>query len=204
MSRSGATDEQLAAAPAPAPTPSPTQTIARPRKRRPALHLGSWLLLLIVTIVFAAFLLWPIYQVVRVAFFGVPNTSEAGTLTLGYFREIALDPALREGIFNSACIAICVTIIATLISIPLALLSVRYDFRGKGLLSGLLLVPLILPPFVGAIGMRQILGRFGALTGIVQSLGLVAPNSPVDWIGYARVWGVIVVEALSLYPILFL
>ena len=56
-----------------------------------------------------------------------------------------------EGIFNSACIAIAVTILATLISIPLAVLSVRYDFRGKGLLSGLLLVPLILPPFVGAI-----------------------------------------------------
>src|SRR4029078_13016343 len=108
------------------------------------------------------------------------------------------------GLLNSAGIALAVTALCTLISVPLALLSVRYDFRGKSLLSGLLLVPLILPPFVGAIGMRQILGRFGALTGLAQLAGAIPPDTPIDWIGRARVGGVILVEALSLYPILYL
>ena len=163
----------------------------------------SYALLSLILLVFALFLLWPIYQVLRVAFFGIPGAIGSG-FTLGYFREIFLNPDLRQGLINSAGIALCVTALCTAISLPLAILSVRYDFRGKSALGALLLVPLILPPFVGAIGMRQILGRFGALTGLAQLLGLVPENSPVDWIGHARVAGVILVEALSLYPILYL
>ena len=69
------------------------------------------------------------------------------------------------------------TILCTLISVPLALMSVRLKFWGKGFVTSLLLVPLILPPFVGAIGMRQILGRFGVLTALAQDAGFVAPDS---------------------------
>ncbi|HEX8524783.1 MAG TPA: iron ABC transporter permease [Tepidisphaeraceae bacterium] len=154
-------------------------------------------------VVLAVVLVWPIWQVVRVAFFGVPGSAGAG-FTLGYFQEIFLDPELRWGLINSALIAVCVTTLATGISIPLAILWTRYEFVGKRLLGGLLLVPLILPPFVGALGMRQIFGRFGALTGLMQALHVVAPDAPVDWLGKARLAGIVLVEALSLYPILYL
>ncbi len=96
------------------------------------------------------------------------------------------------------------TAVCTLVSVPLAVLSVRYEFAGKNLVSGLLLVPLILPPFVGAIGMRQILGRFGVLTALAQDAGIVSHGTPVDWLGAARFVGIVLVESLSLYPILFL
>ena len=166
---------------------------------------GSYLLLAIVLAVFAVFLLWPIYQVVRVAFFGVDGSANGGGgFTLGYFKAIFLDADLRRGLINSALIAVGVTCACILISVPLALLSVRYDFRGKAIVNGLLLVPLILPPFVGAIGMRQILGRFGALTAMASNVGLVDPNTPIDWFGNARLLGIILVESLALYPILFL
>ena len=74
----------------------------------------------------------------------------------------------------------------------------------KSLVNGLLLVPLILPPFVGAIGMRQILGRFGVLTSIAHDSGLIEGNTPIEWFGSARILGVILVESLSLYPIIYL
>ena len=114
------------------------------------------------------------------------------------------DESLRQGLVNSFVIAVLVTLVCLIISIPLALLSVRFDFRGKNLLSTLLLVPLILPPFVGAIGMRQILGRFGMLTSVVQDVGLVARDHPIDWMGINRLVGIVLMEALGLYPILFL
>ena len=165
---------------------------------------GSYFLLALVLTVFAVFLLWPIYQVVRVAFFGVPAEGSGGEFTLGYFKAIFLDADLRQGLVNSALIAVGVTIVCILISVPLAVLSVRYDFRGKAIVNALLLVPLILPPFVGAIGMRQILGRFGALTAVAQKLGFADAGEPIDWFGNARLLGIILVESLSLYPILFL
>jgi iron(III) transport system permease protein len=50
---------------------------------------------------------------------------------------------------------------------------------------------------VGAIGIQQILGQYGSLNAL---LGCGA----VDWLGRGRYVGVIVLQALSLYPILYL
>src|SRR3954470_21683393 len=165
---------------------------------------GSYLLLALVLAIFAIFLVWPIVLIVRVGFFGIPAPGQPSGFTLGYLKAIVLDADLRRGLLNSAAIAIGVTLVAILISVPLALLAVKYDFAGKGLVTSLLLVPLILPPFVGALGLRQILGRFGALTALAWHLHLAKPGTPIDWFGNARVFGIILIEALSLYPILFL
>jgi iron(III) transport system permease protein len=165
---------------------------------------GQFLLLLVILALFGVFLIWPIFQTVRVGFQGVPVDGKYGPFTLDYVWAIFKDPLLRRGLLNSATIAICVTFVCTLISVPLALLSRRYDFWGKTLVNGLLLVPLILPPFVGAIGLRQIIGRFGAFTAIADHAGLIAHGSPVNWFGSVQLLGIVFIEALSLYPILFL
>src|SRR5688500_8050430 len=151
------------------------------------------LILAVILAAFAVFLIWPIVQVVRVGFFGIPGEPGSGSFTLAYVGAIFQDHSLRQGLLNSALIAVSVTLLCMLISVPLALMSVRFNFWGKGLVSGLLLVPLILPPFVGAIGMRQILGRAGVFTSIAQALGFIDPGTPVDWIGSARIYGIILV-----------
>ena len=167
-------------------------------------HLRQYSIFALLLIAFAVFLLWPISRVVQVAFFGTNEGGKPGAFTLAYIAAVFQDQEFRAGLFNSALIAVCVTLLCVLISVPLALLSTRLNFWGKSLANALLLVPLILPPFVGAIGMRQILGRFGVLTSLAQHVGLVAPNSPVDWLGKAKLLGIVFIEALSLYPILFL
>lgn len=156
----------------------------------------------ILVALFAVLLLWPIGRVLRVGFFGMPG--EAGGFTVKYVGEVFLDSTLRAGLLNSLMIAVMVTGVCAVIAVPLAMMSVRFEFWGKGTVSGLLLVPLILPPFVGAIGMRQILGRFGVLTSVAAQLNIVEKGVPVDWFGSARVLGIVLVEALSLYPILYL
>jgi iron(III) transport system permease protein len=165
----------------------------------------SYILLGLILAAFAIFLLWPIYQVVRVGFFGVEIPGKPpGGFTLGYVQAVFLDPVLRRGLVNAVGIAIGVTLLCTIVSIPLALLSVRYEFPGKRAVNSLLLVPLILPPFVGAIGMRQILGRLGSLTAIAHALHLAPAGAPIDWLGHGRLLGIILVESLSLYPIIYL
>ncbi len=108
----------------------------------------------------------------------------------------------QEWLRNSALLGFAATAIATVISLPLAYFSARFSFRGKALLTGLLLVPMIMPPFVGAIGMRRVLGRFGMINLMLMNSGML--ESPIDFLGGMRFWGVAILEALHLYPIMFL
>jgi len=108
----------------------------------------------------------------------------------------------QECLKNSALLGVAATALTTVISLPLAYAAARYRFRGKTLLMGLVLVPMILPPFVGAIGMRRVLGRFGVLNLLMMHLGML--DSPIDFLGGMRFWGVALLEALHLYPIMFL
>ncbi|MGE5607779.1 MAG: ABC transporter permease, partial [Bacillota bacterium] len=144
---------------------------------------------------FTIFLIWPIVQVVATGFI-----SKDGGLTLSYVRLVFRDPLLVKGLANAAMIGVAVTGVSLTIALPLALLSVRYEFPGRGILAGLLLVPLVLPPFVGALGMRLVLSRFGPLTQLLGGGGTLG----IDWLGHYRIAGIILVEALHLYPIMLL
>lgn len=143
-----------------------------------------------ITLLLGVLFFLPIFLVVKGGF--VVN----GDFTLKYFFGVFQNPIYAEGLCNSFGIAIGTTTLAICISLPLAWLSHRYDFAGKGLFSALVLVPMILPPFVGAIGMTQILGQYGVLNALL--------GTSIDWIGKARYLGVIVIQALTLYPILYL
>lgn len=163
----------------------------------------DYLLFGLIAMIFIALFGLPIYRVIEVAFTGLPVAGKPASFTLSYFSTVFADPILREGFRNSVLLSIGTTLLCTIIALPLAVFSVRYDFVGKKLFSGLLLVPLILPPFVGAIGMRQLLGRNGAFTAILQNLGILDPGEPLDWLHY-RVIGIMLIQALSLYPIIYL
>jgi iron(III) transport system permease protein len=114
------------------------------------------------------------------------------------------NPVYVEGLINSLKMALGSTAGAMVLALPLALLAARCEFRGKLVLTSLLLVPLILPPFVGAIGVKQILGQMGALNALFVGMGLMDAGHPVDWLGAGRLPGVIVMNSLHLYPILYL
>ncbi|MDD2479513.1 MAG: iron ABC transporter permease [Victivallaceae bacterium] len=138
---------------------------------------------------FVIFLILPIYSVVK---HGLNPTVLA---------ECFRNPIYLEGLFNSFKIAIVATAITFVIAMVPALVYDRYDFTGKKLVNTLMLIPMILPPFVGALGFMQIFGHYGTVNTILTSCGI--PR--VDWLGGGgRFWMVCVIEALHLYPILYL
>src|SRR4051794_3683977 len=142
--------------------------------------------------IFALLFLYPLYTVLKGGF-----VDENGHPTLENVAGVFRNPIYAEGLLNSVGIAIGTTFLVCLISIPLAVLSNRFDFAGKKVFSALVLIPMILPPFVGAIGFQQMLGQYGVLNSLFH-LG------PIDWLGKARYFGVIALQALSLYPVLYL
>jgi iron(III) transport system permease protein len=178
----------------------PTQIALRPKRTPRRFPItGSHVVFALTGLFFFFFFALPIWETVNGAF-RLPG----GGFTLAYIAEVFRNPIYLEGLWNSVLMGTLSTALVVLIALPLAFLTDRFIFPGKGLFSALILVPMILPPFVGAIGIKQILGQEGALNALLEWLHLLDPNHPIDWLGASRLGGVVVMNALHLYPILYL
>ena len=139
------------------------------------------------------FLVVPVVTVVYVAF-----ADGAGGVTLSHFGSFFSLSLMRESFWNSLYVGVWSVGIATLIAVPLAYFTVRFEFRGAALIQTLGVLPLIMPPFVGAVAMQLIFGRSGAVNLLLN-----------DWFGFTLpimegLNGVIFVEALHYFPFILM
>jgi iron(III) transport system permease protein len=161
--------------------------------------LGPLAVFALTALFFLLFFALPVWETLGGAF-----RQPGGGFTLAYVAEVFRNPIYLEGLWNSVLMAVFSTALTLALALPLALITDRFLFPGKSLFSALILVPMILPPFVGAIGVKQILGQEGALNALLIALGLENSAHPIDWLGASRLGGVVVMNALHLYPILYL
>src|SRR5690606_31428492 len=115
---------------------------------------------------FAAFFLWPILQILKGGF-----VDADGDLTFRYLWALLADPIYRGGLTTSFLLACSAPTLSLLIALPLAVLADRFVFPAKNLLGSLILIPMILPPFVGAIGIKQIFVQYGSLNSLLIATG---------------------------------
>jgi iron(III) transport system permease protein len=158
---------------------------------------------LLVGILFAVFFIYPAAAVVTQAFEGT-RADDSHHFTLEFFAAVFRNPIYREGLWNAFALGIASTLVTLAIAFPLALIGHRHDFFGKPALGVLILAPMILPPFVGAVGIKQMLGVNGALNALLIQSGLVDAEQPYDWLAHGRFAGIVLMNALHLYPILYL
>jgi iron(III) transport system permease protein len=139
------------------------------------------------------FLLWPVAQVVYTAF-----VTETGAFTLGHFANFFGQTLLTESFLNSLFVALASVVFASLIAIPLAYLTVRFEFRGAILIQTLGVLPLIMPPFVGAVALQLIFGRNGSINLLLRDyFGITIPIMD-------GLTGVIFVESIHYFPFILL
>ncbi|MDR6601262.1 MULTISPECIES: ABC transporter permease [Achromobacter] len=121
-----------------------------------------------------------------------------GSLTMGHFGAFFNQPLMKEAFFNSLYVAGWSALLASLIAVPLAYFTVRFEFRGALIIQTLGVLPLIMPPFVGAVAMQLIFGRSGSVNLLLN-----------DWFGFTIPFmeglnGVIFVEALHYFPFILM
>lgn len=138
------------------------------------------------------FLVIPILRVIQVAFTGPDG------FTLVHFQDFYNTALLREAFWNSLYVASMTVVVASLIAVPLATILSRYKFRGSALIHTLGVIPLVMPPFVGAVAMQLIYGRNGTINLLLM-----------EWFGFRIPFmeglnGVIFVEALHYFPFILL
>lgn len=143
---------------------------------------------------FFAFLIFPLFGILK------SSVWDGEHLTFAYLAAVFQNQSIRESFFNSLFIGVSVTILTTFLSLPLAYFFTRTTFPLQRLFQGLVLLPMIMPPFVGALGMRYLFARCGSFNLILNAIGLPG----VDWLGGGGLLGVVILEALHLYPIMYL
>ncbi len=164
-----------------------------PRKAWRSIAWGPWTLAALVLAFLALFLLVPIALVIYTAF-----VNETGAATLGHFGNFFNQTLMRESFLNSLSVALASVFFASVIAIPLAYLTVRFEFRGALLIQTLGVLPLIMPPFVGAVALQLIFGRNGSVNLVLNDLfGFSVPIMD-------GLVGVTFVETIHYFPFILL
>src|SRR6187549_720310 len=140
-----------------------------------------------------AFLVVPVASVVYSAF-----AAGDGGFTLAHVATFFQISLMRESFWNSLYVAGMSVVFASLIAVPMAYFTVRFRFRGALLIQTLGVLPLIMPPFVGAVAMQLIFGRSGSVNLLLQEhAGFTIPFMQ-------GLNGVIFVESVHYFPFILL
>ena len=129
---------------------APTTAPAAPRRlhRRPLI--GSNIFLLVLTVAFLAPVVWAILSAFKPAgdIIRDPLGFDPATFTLDNFRGMFQDVPIASGFVNTGIVLVVKGAI-TLFCAPLAAYAfAKYDFRGKNLIFGTVLLTLMLPTIV--------------------------------------------------------
>ena len=140
------------------------------------------------------FLIIPVAKVIFVAFQD-PNT---GALTLINFSDFFRTSLFQESFVNSLYVAAMSVVFASVIALPLAYFTTRFNFSGTLLIQTLGVIPLIMPPFVGAVAMLLLFGENGSLNLLFD-----------EWFGFTIPFmeglnGVIMVESIHYFPFILI
>lgn len=122
---------------------------------------------MILAVLVAILLAGPMFIVVPMSFSTAPSLEfPPPGFWLGYYRRFFTDPNWTGALFNSFAIGFGTMALAMLLGAPASFALMRHRFRFRGLFRIIVLMPLIVPHIVMALGYYT---YFGSL-GLVQSM----------------------------------
>ena len=157
-------------------------------------HPGQAAAMLLISLFLLAFLVIPVVQVVFVAFMDATT----GQFTFLNFKDFFNTALFRESFWNSIYVGGMSVLVASAFSMPLAYFTSRFEFRGAVIIQSLGIIPLIMPPFVGAVAMLMLFGRNGSINLLLD-----------QWFGFTIPFmeglnGVIFVQSIHYFPFILI
>ena len=117
--------------------------------------------------ILAVFLLYPLLNVL---------TGSIGSGGRNGWVTLAGDPKYAAAILNTVILGAAVTLTTTLIGVPLAYFTARFDFTGKSIVAVLPLITLVIPEVIAAQTWLMMLGNNGFITRWLGGHGIDMPS----------------------------
>lgn len=131
---------------------------------------------------FIAFIVAPLVVVMAVSFTGEGFISlPSGGLSLRWFQALWANQEMVDAFWLSLKLGLVSATVATLLAVPAALAISRYDFPGRGAITGFLMSPLMIPSVVLGIAFL----RFFSLAQVGGSLWALSITHVIVVLPYA-------------------
>lgn len=114
---------------------------------------------------------------VSLALFALPFAALALRVPPGALLSRLGEPAVLDALRLSVVTSLASTAAILALGLPLAWLLAFREFRGKGLVESLVLLPMVLPPTVAGLGLLLAFGRAGLAGRALGALGVSIPFS---------------------------
>ncbi|MDD2334289.1 MAG: iron ABC transporter permease [Mesotoga sp.] len=150
-------------------------------------------LLLIIVLIFAALAIFIVYPLFRV--FSVSMTNKEGGFDLSAYSHAFSNRYMRQGFFNSLLVAGLTAIFGMLVGYLFAYTLNRTDIPLKGFFRTVAVLPIVFPPFIGALSIIMLFGFNGIITAGIFGIR----NFPVYGL-----WGLMMAQVVCFFPVAFI
>jgi iron(III) transport system permease protein len=137
------------------------------------------------------------YPALVLAWYGV---SRDAWPSLANLAAVLADPDTWRVLGNTLWVAAWTTGLAGALGTALALLVGRTDLPGRSIFEGVLVLPYLVPPFIGAMAVLYVLGP----TGLLNQAWMALSGSPEPLVGVYGSGGIVLAMTLYKYPIAYL
>ena len=155
---------------------------------------GDPLLFIIITLIFislALFIVYPLIKVIIVSF----QTKIGGTLTLNVFREVFASRYLQRAFWNSIMMGVLTAAAGCVLGFLFAYAIARTDMPLKKFFHVIAIIPVVSPPFIGAMAIIMLFGNNGLITWSL--LGI--QNFPIY--GFR---GLLIAQVITFFPVAYI
>jgi len=150
-------------------------------------------LLLIIVLIFVALAIFIVYPLFRV--FAVSMTNKDGGFDLSAYSHAFSNRYMRQGFFNSLLVAGLTAVFGMLVGYLFAYTLNRTDIPMKGFFRTVAVLPIVFPPFIGALSIIMLFGFNGIITAGIFGIR----NFPVYGL-----WGLMMAQVVCFFPVAFI
>lgn len=164
-------------------------------------HYFELLLILPLTIYILGFTIVPILKTILLSF----QDKDTGAIGLSTYQYLFSKKDFNAAIFNTIAVTLVGLTFQLIVGLFIAM-ALKYEFKGKGLVRSLVLLPMGVPTLVSGVTLHYIFGTQGYLNELLFKIGII--TKPIAWtsgglknifvIAFADSWKVLPVVVLLL------
>ncbi len=153
--------------------------------RDPLLFIG----IIVIFLALILFILYPLFKVLWV------SISDGGRISFSAYREAIKNWYFRKAFQNSMLMAILTSLLGTLVGYIFAFTITRTDIPLKKFFNIVAIIPIISPPFIGALAILMLFGNNGLITSHLLKIN----NFPIYGLR-----GLLFAQVITFFPVAYI